>query len=154
MQTVSKIYYRIRTQYYTPIAKPLGVTVPGSPTSSMLGTAALYVETTSENPLAALANEVTEATLKRLPVKILREILEGIHAISGAKVSKSGKKTELIHRILTTPHKATAVQRFLEDKDVQEQRKIERLLLKLFTSLRGALRHAGGGNLARPAPSL
>jgi hypothetical protein len=109
----------------------------------MLGTAALYVETTSENPLAALANEVTEATLKRLPVKILREILEGIHAISGAKVSKSGNKTELIHRILTSPHKANAVKCFLEDKDVQEQRKIDRLLLKLFTSLRGALRQAG-----------
>jgi hypothetical protein len=136
-------FYRIRAQYYTPMLKPLGVNVPGSPSSTMLGTAPLYVETMTDNPLAALGNEITEASLEQLSVRALREIIEGIRALSDEPISKSGKKEELIQRILTSPQKDLAVQRFLVDKDVQAHQKQERILLKLFNSLRGGLRAAG-----------
>ncbi|MFQ5818368.1 MAG: hypothetical protein ACE5I5_00015 [Candidatus Heimdallarchaeota archaeon] len=134
---------RLRAQYYTPMAKPLGVNVPGSPTSTIPGSAPLLIETRSENPFAALAKKITTETLGKLPVKALRVLLEGIQIVSGNKVSKSGKKAVLIQRILTSPHRELAVHRFLADKDVQDQRKQERLNVKLFTSLRGALRRAG-----------
>ncbi|MFQ5821955.1 MAG: hypothetical protein ACE5I5_18355 [Candidatus Heimdallarchaeota archaeon] len=143
MQIVPQTYYQIRAQYYTPMTKPLGVTVPGSPTSTIPGTASLLVETTSENPLTALTKEISETTLERLPVKTLRELLACIRAVSGAKLPRSGRKAELIQRILASPHKTVAVQRFLADKDLREHRKHEQIILKLFTSLRGALRRAG-----------
>ncbi|MFQ5820867.1 MAG: hypothetical protein ACE5I5_12820, partial [Candidatus Heimdallarchaeota archaeon] len=134
---------RLRAQYYTPMTKPLGVNVPGSPTSYMVGSASLVIETSSENKLAILTKEITEETLMRLTVKELRELLACLHAVSDEKLPKSGTKPVLIQRILASPHKATAVQRFLTDKDVTDQRKRERLDVKLFTSLRGALRQAG-----------
>lgn len=143
LQLTPKTRFRIRTQYYTPMLKPLGVNVPGSPTSTIPGTAPLIIETISENPLAALAQEITETTLMQLTLKQLRVLLDDLRAHSNKKVLKSGKKTELVQRIFTSPHKASAVQRFLADKDVTKQRNRERLQLKLFTSLRGALRHAG-----------
>ena len=143
LQMISKTGFRIRAQYYTPMAKPLGVNVPGSPTSTIPGSAPLTIETHSENPLAALANQITQETLGKLPIKTLRALLEGIQAISEGKVRKSGKKTELVQRILTSPHKELAVQRFLANNDVSDQCKLERLAVKLFTSLRGALRRTG-----------
>lgn len=135
--------FRLRAQFYTPMTKPLGVNVPGSPTSYMVGTAPFLIETSSENKLASLAKEITEETLMRLTVKELRDLLACLHAASGDKLPKSGTKPVLVQRILASPHKTTAVQRFLADKEVTAQRKRERLDVKLFTSLRGALRHAG-----------
>ena len=143
MNLVSKTTFRIRAQYYTPMAKPLGVTVPGSTTSTIPGTASLWVETQTENPLAALAQEISETTLSLLPVKTLRDLVECLRAVGSEKVPKSGRKAELIQRILASPHKDLAVQRFLVDKDVREQQKRERVRMKLFTALRGALRQAG-----------
>lgn len=123
--------------------KPLGVNVPGSPTSTIPGSAPLRVETPLENPSAALAQAITEETLAQLPVKALRELVECIHTVSADKLSKSGKKMELIRRIMASPHKEVAVHRFLLDKDVSAQCKHERIRLKLFASLRGGLRQAG-----------
>ena len=143
LQLAPATSFRLRAQYYTPMAKPLGVYVPGSPTSTIPGSAPLLIETRSENPFAALAKKITAETLRKLPVKTLRVLLNGIQIVSGEKVPKSGKKAVLVQRILTSPHKELAVHRFLADKDVQDQRKQERLNVKLFTSLRGALRRAG-----------
>ena len=81
-EMLNKTHYRIRATYYTPMLKPLGVNVPGSPTSTMPGTAPLMVEITSKNPLTALAQEITEGTLKPLTVPVLRELVDGIRAVS------------------------------------------------------------------------
>ncbi|MFQ6124608.1 MAG: hypothetical protein ACE5R6_08400 [Candidatus Heimdallarchaeota archaeon] len=140
---VPQTQFRLRAVFYTPMAKPLGVNVPGSSTSTIPGTAPLVVETTAENPLVSIAHKITEGTLGQLPVKALREIIDELQTVSGEGVSKSGTKTEMIQRILASQHKDAAIQRFLIDKDVREQQKQERLILKLFTSLRGALRQAG-----------
>jgi hypothetical protein len=96
-----------------------------------------------ENPLVALSREITESTLTPLSVKELRAILDAIRALSADNVSKSGRKADLITRILTSTTKELAIQRFLADKELGEQCKIERIIVKLFTSLRGALRQAG-----------
>jgi len=143
MSLMVKAHYRLRAQYYTPMAKPLGVTVPGSKTSYMVGSAPLHVETRIENPLVAITREITESTLTPLSVKELRVILDAIRALSADIVSKSGRKADLIQRILTSPTKELAVQRFLADKELGEQCKIERIIVKHLTSLRGALRQAG-----------
>lgn len=139
----SRTHYRIRATYYTPMTKPLGVNVPGSSTSTIPGSAPLMIETHVENPLTVLARKVTEETLSQLPVKVLRELVVGIQALSTEKLSKSGKKIDLIKRIVTSRYKEAAVQQFLIGKNIQESRKPERLILKLFNSLRGALRQAG-----------
>jgi len=109
----------------------------------MPGSAPMVVETRTANPLTALAKEITGETLARLTVKTLRELLGIIREVSEEKLSKSGTKTELIKRILTSPHKDVAVQRFLADKDMSEKCKQERITKKLFINLRGALRRAG-----------
>lgn len=143
MKYMPKTRFRLRVQYYTPMAKPLGVNVPGSTTSTIPGTASLVVETPIENPLAVLAQEISEATLSQLAVKNLRAILDAIRSVSGEKVAKSGRKAELVQRILASPYKDLAIKRFLTNKDVRKQQKRERVRMKLFTALRGALRQAG-----------
>lgn len=136
-------YYRLRVEYYTPMAKPLGVNVPGSPTSTMVGSAPLYIDTVIENPLAALTTSVNATTLSQLRVEDLREVITRLNGLSRRTLSKRGKKVELVKRILASSAKEMAVQHFLRNKDVQEHRKRERIGIKLFTSLRGALRAAG-----------
>ena len=138
-----KVEFRIRAYYYTPMLKPLGVNVPGSPTSTMPGTAPLFCETTSENPLTRLITEITEETLKPLTVPALRDLINTICAISEDNVSKLGKKTILIQRILASKHKDAAVQHFLAGMEALDPQKQERVILKLFNSLRGGLRPAG-----------
>jgi len=49
--------------------------------------------------------EITEASLEQLYVRALREIIEGIRTLSDESISKSGKKEELIERIMTSPQK-------------------------------------------------
>jgi len=49
-------------------------------------------------------------TLEQLSVRALREIIEGIRSLSDEPISKSGKKYELIQRILTSDQKDLAVE--------------------------------------------
>jgi len=125
------------------MTKPLGVNVPGSKTSTIPGTAPLVVEIPSDNPLAALAKEITQTTLMSLNLNQLREIINWIYTVGGERLQRTGRKAERVERILASSHKDAAIQRFLADKDVSEQCKRERVAMKLLTCLRGALRQAG-----------